>query len=544
MRAIDLYAGIGGWSLGLRLAGAEVVASYEWWQPAIDTHNGNHGGDLESVDIRKLDLADLPKRIDLVVGSPPCTEFSYANRGGGGNIAEGMKDLVRFFEIVQHCKPRFWAMENVPRVAEVLRQGFADPAHPLFRFRGLGAEIEVIDFSEFGTPQARRRCIATNIPLEAIRGIQRTIPRISLGDVVTSLAARDQVADPVWGTVLPAAQLTETQAEQALNSEELRMNREAKVFHPVYNNMAFPDLLDAPARTVTATCTRVSRESIVIEDPRARGSYRRLTIRERASLQGFPITYQFFARSFAEKAKMIGNAIPPTFTHLLALAAQGQLDDSFAGYSDVGGQLTLPDRLPSVTPPDKEGRSYSANRSFRAAVPHLRFKSGMRFDLSNDLGGRAAEWRVRFFFGSSKDIRELELDGSITDCLAESGLFGDLLQRTSSSFRRAEQDLLQSSPHQLQMAWAHKSDGIGPFAVADQLGDLAQSVHEAIEDVIGRDDRALEDFVVGVADTADDGKRLVSESKLRRYATWILAGIIVGEWFNTLAWHRDCRQAA
>lgn len=544
MRAIDLYAGIGGWSLGLRLAGVEVVASYEWWQPAIDTHNGNHGGDLKSVDIRKLDLADLPKRIDLVVGSPPCTEFSYANRGGGGNIAEGMKDLVRFFEIVQHCKPRFWAMENVPRVAEVLRQGFADRAHPLFRFRGLGAQIEVIDFSEFGTPQARRRCIATNIPLEAIRRMQRTIPRISLGDVVTSLAARDHVTDPVWGTVLPAAQLTETQAEQALNAEELRMNREAKVFHPVYNNMAFPDLLDAPARTVTATCTRVSRESIVIEDPRARGSYRRLTIRERASLQGFPITYQFFARSFAEKAKMIGNAIPPTFTHLLALAAQGQLDGNFAGYSDVGGQLTLPDRLPSVTPPDKEGRSYPANRSFRAAVPHLRFKSGMRFDLSNDLGGRVAEWRVRFFFGSSKDIRELDLDGSITDCLAESGLFGDLLQRTSSGFRRAEQDLLQSSPQLLQMAWSHKSDGIGPFAVADQLGDLAQAVHEAIEDLVGSDDRALEDFVVGVADTADDGKRLVSESKLRRYATWILAGIIVGEWFNTLAWHRDCRQAA
>ena len=44
MRAIDLYAGIGGWSLGLRLAGVEVVSSYEWWRPAIDTHNGNHGG--------------------------------------------------------------------------------------------------------------------------------------------------------------------------------------------------------------------------------------------------------------------------------------------------------------------------------------------------------------------------------------------------------------------------------------------------------------------------------------------------------------------
>ncbi len=93
MRAIDLYAGIGGWSLGLRLAGVEVVASYEWWQPAIDTHNGNHGGAFGPQDIRQLRLADLPTGIDLVVGSPPCTEFSYSNRGGSGNITEGLKDL-------------------------------------------------------------------------------------------------------------------------------------------------------------------------------------------------------------------------------------------------------------------------------------------------------------------------------------------------------------------------------------------------------------------------------------------------------------------
>jgi hypothetical protein len=37
MRAIDLYSGIGGWALGLRLAGIEVVASYEWWDKAART---------------------------------------------------------------------------------------------------------------------------------------------------------------------------------------------------------------------------------------------------------------------------------------------------------------------------------------------------------------------------------------------------------------------------------------------------------------------------------------------------------------------------
>jgi len=545
MRAIDLYAGIGGWSLGLRLAGVEVVASYEWWKPAINTHNGNHGGDLAPVDIRKLDFADLPDGIDLVVGSPPCTEFSYANRGGRGNIAEGMKDLVRFFEVVEHCRPRFWAMENVPRVAEVLRHGFADPGHPLYRFRNLGAEIDVIDFSDYGAPQARRRCIATNIPLDTIKALQPSIPSRTLGDVVAALAAGGKVVDPVWGTRLPAAELTETQTEPPLNGEELRMNREAKEYHPVYNNMAFPDLLNQPARTVTATCTRVSRESIVIEDPRLPGSFRRLTIRERASLQGFPITYQFFAKSFAEKAKMIGNAIPPTFTYLLALAARDRLKAGFEGFAVAGEELALPPKLPAPTPPDQEGRTYPPGRSFRAALPQLRFKSGMRFDLSNDLGTGSAEWRVRFFFGPSKDIRELELDGSVTDDLVDGGLFGAVLQRSAAAFRAAEQDLLQTSPEALQLAWAHKAEGIGPYAVTDRLGALAVSVHEAIDEIVDQGHLSLiEDYIVAVAESAYEKKPNVSVSKLRRYASWILAGIIVGEWFNTLAWHRDCRKAA
>ncbi len=545
MRAIDLYSGIGGWSLGLRLAGVEVVNSYEWWQPAIDTHNGNLGGHLQRADIRKLKLDDLPADIDLVVGSPPCTQFSYANRGGSGNLAEGMKDLVKFFEIVAYLKPRFWAMENVPRVAEVLRRGFEEPKHPLYKFRNLGAQIEVIDFSEYGTPQARRRCIATNIPLDRIQLLKGVIPQRTLGDVIAALSNAETVIDPVWGAVLAANELTETQAEQPLNPEELRMNREAKTYHPVYNNMAFPDHLDAPARTVTATCTRVSRESVVIEDPLSPGQFRRLTIRERASLQGFPITYQFFAKSFAEKAKMIGNAIPPTFTYLLALAARGTVTETFKGYAAAGKTLKLPDKVAPITLPDKEGRTYPIDRSFRAALPHLRFKSGMRFELSNDVAGPSAAWRVRFFFGPSKDVRELDLDGSVTRDLMKSEAMAELLRALTPIFQMSERKLLKTTPQLLQQAWAHKLEGVGPFDVTDQLGELADIVHSRLLEIVDQNERpALEDFIIATAEMTAEDKRLVSEAKLRKYATWILAGAVVGDWFNSLSWHQSHRKAA
>ena len=58
LRAIDLYSGVGGWSLGLRLANVEVVASYEKWGPANETNFKNNFHQAQTVDIRRLALAD------------------------------------------------------------------------------------------------------------------------------------------------------------------------------------------------------------------------------------------------------------------------------------------------------------------------------------------------------------------------------------------------------------------------------------------------------------------------------------------------------
>lgn len=545
MRAIDLYAGIGGWSLGLRLASIEVVQSYEYWQPAIDTHTLNHGKKFEAQDIRALDLSSLPADIDIVVGSPPCTEFSYSNRGGKGNLAEGMKDLRRFFEIVAHLKPKFWAMENVPRVAKVLEAGFSDESHPLYEFRNLGHAVRVINFGEYGAPQARKRCIATNIPFDLIDSYREKLPQRNLRDVLEAFAAPEgTIEDPIWGCELAADQLTETEIEPLLNAEELRMNREAKEFHPVYNNMAFPEPLDQPSRTVTATCTRVSRESLVVFDEK-RAGFRRLTIRERASLQGFPITYQFSAKSFAEKAKMVGNAIPPTFPYLLAMAALETKSDAFTPFKEKAAALKLPGELGKSTPPDKEGRTYPITRKFRAALPHLRFKSGMRFELANSHVGSNVSWAIKFYFGSSKDIREVELDGSITKDLEANSEVYSLIQSKQVHLAELESKILLTTPTDLQQVWAHKRKGFGPYDLVDYLGEIAGELISEIEERLAPDEiGSLEEFVLAVAATDGDTEKVPGRSKLRKYAIPVVAGFIVGDWFNTLDWYFQQKEAA
>jgi DNA (cytosine-5)-methyltransferase 1 len=535
VRAIDLYAGIGGWSLGLGLAGIEVIRSYDWWQPAIDTHNRNHGGKAFATDIRTLDLDTLPQDISLVVGSPPCTQFSYANRGGNGDLADGLKDLVRFFEIVERLQPKYWVMENVPRVADVLRHAFTDPDHPLYRFRHLDPTITVLDLSHYGTPQARRRCIAGILPFELLESYRARLTKRTLGEVVSALSAQS-VVDPVWGVELDHGSLTEMEREPPLGAEELRMNREAKLYHPVYNNMSFPDDPTAPSRTVTATCTRVSRESIVIEDPAMPGTYRRLTIRERGCLQGFPITYQFFGRSFAEKAKMIGNAIPPPFTYLVAAAAKGILAEDLRPHHDVGRRLSVPPELPKITRPNEEGRTYPQGRSFRAALPGLRFKSGMRFELANHRAESKTSWRVRFFHGPSSDIREVELDLALHNEVRASAFIRNAFTALTLRFRDVEELLARTNPDALQKAWNRRGDGPKPFELGDALGALAEELTELLISAPNDVQQAAIDFVLEV--TSDGVSRdHMKARKLIANGLAILSGFVVGSWFNTIEWH-------
>ena len=535
MRAIDLYAGIGGWSLGLKLAGVKVVGSYEWWQPAIDTHNGNHDTSLQATNIRTMDFSTLPDDVDLVVGSPPCTQFSYSNRGGSGNLDDGLIDLERFFAVVDHLRPKFWAMENVPRVAKFLETCFEDPNSPLYKYRHLNPNIQVFDFSEYGCPQARKRCIATNIPLHEIEKYKEKCQKRSLGDVLRALGNQSDdglVVDPIWGVSLPKVAVTETEQEEALSIEELRINRDSKTYHPVYNNMAFPDKLDVPSRTVTATCTRVSRESIIVENDDNSG-FRRLTVRERALLQGFPITYQFYGKSFSEKAKMIGNAIPPTFSYILASFASGQPADDFVSLFEAGSTLKIPASPAKITPVDKAGRSYPAKRRFRAAIPGLRFKSGMRFEFANDVTEPNTTWSIRFYTGNSKAILQHQLIENIEDKLLKFGVTSSIWSVGQPDKLSLERLVGEIDGDELQAIWTRRSIGESPFNWVDRIGHIAEEVQAELSEQL--DQRQAEDLVLELFGLPAAKGKPANEAKLKKYAIPIIAGTIVGTWFNNIA---------
>jgi Site-specific DNA methylase len=525
MRAIDLYSGVGGWSLGLALSGIEVVASYERFEPANETNRKNNRHHAIKADIRTMSLADLPTGIDLVVGSPPCTQFSYANRGGGGDISDGLKDIYRFFEIVEHIKPKQWVMENVPRVADVLRRELMEGGQ-LAKFVNLATSIHVVNMEDWGLPQRRKRCLAGNFDFALLESYRDKLPRRTLGETVAALAG-EVVSDPIYGIELTRAELVDHVVEPVLDAEEERVNRAAKTTHTVYNAMPFPDPLDRSVRTITATCTRVSRESVVIAAPETEGAYRRLTLRERGSLQGFPITFQFFGSSHGRKATMIGNAVPPLFAYYVGNACLGTGPEALPDPCEAIGLFSPPDERPPITKVDLAGKRYPADRTFRFSVPSLNFKSGVRFELSNKRGGSCPDWHVAFYFGHSKDIRILSLgDGCLQAVMR--ALPPSILAQLAAPIEDLRRAVQRADVKRLQDVWTRaRPGGTRPFDLLDQLGGYADLIAQELERLTD-DQSTLALAHLLRFEFGDDAQGLPGLPKLQRLARQILAGAIVG----------------
>jgi DNA (cytosine-5)-methyltransferase 1 len=525
VRIIDLYAGVGGWAVGFKLAGFDVVRSYEWWSPAAETHQANSKSPVEVVDIRKLDVRTVPSEIDIVVGSPPCTQFSYSNRGGSGDISDGLVDIVKFLDVVRHVRPTAWAFENVPRVKKVLetelqKGGALEQYADLFE----DAYIEVFDMAEFGVPQRRKRCIAGNFNFDLLRRYSGVSKKPTLGDVVSAIKKSE---DPLYSSDA-ITKILDDETEEALSWEEERFNRDMKVAHPIYNGMPFPDPLDRTSRTVTATCTRVSRESLVILDS-SNNNFRRLSVRERASLQGFPANFQFLGKNHSEKLKMIGNAIPPIFTYLIAESIKGTEPEQLVLPHNLKANSLFQDNLNRPTRPDQTGRSYPANRRFRFAIPHLRFKSGTRFELSNIDGPEL--WSVAFYFGDSKRIHRRNFGAReiLGFTLGASAAFRRLLY---STFECARETIGQVDAKDLQQTWAHRRDGLHPFTLIDAIGDITE--REVLRpEWQNADKNELEEYLNCLLYHGDRTQKLARQ-KVSRYLVEISVGATIAASINSL----------
>ncbi len=172
INVVELFAGVGGFRLGLERADKSVFKTV-WanqWEPSRKSQHAfdcytSHFSEGEQVN---TDIALVPNTtfealdIDLVVGGFPCQDYSVARSLSGEKGLQGKKGVL-FWEIkrvLENSHPRFVLLENVDRLLKSpSKQRGRDFAVMLAVFRDLGYSVEwrVINAAEYGHAQRRRR---------------------------------------------------------------------------------------------------------------------------------------------------------------------------------------------------------------------------------------------------------------------------------------------------------------------------------------------------------------------------------------------------
>jgi len=112
MKVIDLFCGAGGFSEGFSQAGFEIAMGIDIDKNACMTFEHN----FSRAKVLQMDIKDWQPtehhKVDIIIGSPPCIEFSKGNV----NRTFDLSLVNEFLRIVKILNPKYWIMENVEEV--------------------------------------------------------------------------------------------------------------------------------------------------------------------------------------------------------------------------------------------------------------------------------------------------------------------------------------------------------------------------------------------------------------------------------------------
>lgn len=520
----DLYCGAGGFSEGFRQAGFEISWAVDSWGQAAETYEKNTGKGVIQKDVtrRGFDFGDLPK-VDVLIGSPPCQPFSLANRGGGGDAAKGLRLVVKFLEAVKILKPQYWIMENVANLkptldrAWQLNRGFTKKEVGKYFIRR-----EVLDSSNYEVPQRRRRLFSGNFPIK----LRESIGEIPMGRVVDGLPyplskPAGTATDPLYGIRIDAKDLTDHFMDTRLDKYDLRRSEEEKTRHAWAGQMDFPDRLDRPSRTVCATSQKSGRQAIVFEDSRGGGGvvYRVPTLREMASFQGFPITYQFYATSVGDKQTLIGNAVPPPIARFLALSILEDLGEQ----APPAVSFSLPSELAATLAVRRHRHDLPVMRPYHRYVaeerPYCRVELDNRGRMIRNnpagSGQHLVEWRTVLYLGYARKYSAFKLDFGTAMKIARTvlesrpvldppGVEALVVEKSVAEFRGRVPDATT-----LQAIWTERKRlPHGPDWVLSRVSAICNTTVGGPDLSAGIPARSFAHLLVGKQATLPDGRRL------------------------------------
>jgi DNA (cytosine-5)-methyltransferase 1 len=370
---LDVFCGAGGMSLGFENAGCRILGGIDQNHYAVKTHHKNFPSaklKLPAQDIRDLQNLDElglnSNEVDILVGGPPCQVFSRVGIGKMKNLGRDIesdhrnflyKEFVRF---VAYYKPLCFVMENVDNLArkgEILskiRRDFSNNEHQ--GYPGYKVEYQVLDASEYGVPQKRKRLfiigVRSDLSIEPPFPNRRAGKPISVGDAINDLPSLEPLVMPLKiKSSGPKQKDNESAYKYPPQSRyQKKMRRRKKDGEGVWNHLCrshndkditifetldqggkyrdlpeemmryrvdiFDDkykrlVWDEPAWTLTA---HMRKDGLAYIHPLQNRS---ISVREAARIQSFPDDFVFCA-PMTRMFELVGNSVPPLLAEAVA----------------------------------------------------------------------------------------------------------------------------------------------------------------------------------------------------------------------------------
>ena len=299
MKIVSLFSGAGGLDLGFQMAGHEIIWANDFFEDAVETYRHNLGEHILCADIHDVSVDDIPD-CDIVIGGFPCQGFSVANtkRHVGDERNELYKQLIR---VIKSKSPKFFLAENVKGLTSLAKGEVFKMILNDFSSIGYQVQYKIMNAADYGVPQNRLRVVIVGVrndihwkynypePTHDKDGNHGLHRWISVSEGLADIPNPDEPND------LP----NHTYSKYKLNINGYLGHR---LLDP-----------DKPAPTVTA---RGDNRGGVVILPHPNGK-RRMSCRELASVQSFPLNYDFQGNR-SSIYRQIGNAVPPLLGYAVA----------------------------------------------------------------------------------------------------------------------------------------------------------------------------------------------------------------------------------
>lgn len=366
---MDIFAGAGGLSLGLKKAGFEILSHIEISDSACKTLRANGFSSVINKEISSFNYAPFVGKVDFLAGGPPCQPFST---GGSHGAHTDNRDLFpEAIRAVRELNPKAFLFENV---RGLLRNKFSNYleyvrlqlSHPKLDLKpnetwiehlarlekaetkSDHSEIEYsvfvhsVNAADYGVPQKRNRVFIVGFRRDlgaewafppASHSYERLIwdiyksneylnrhgielKNIRHSDKERKLAVSFENEAPLlspWVTIRDAV--------RGLPNPESELSREFQAHKFIKGARTYKghtgSVLDLPSKTIKAGVNGVpGGENMFIDDNR---DVRYFTVRESARLQQFPDEYEF-NHSRTESMRQIGNAVPVFLAKIIGLS--------------------------------------------------------------------------------------------------------------------------------------------------------------------------------------------------------------------------------